>query len=407
MKWVLISFIILIAPLALYADHDTNHTIAQLQEQITSLQAKLQALIATSGGSEDFPPSAPIEVNESAYGTLYPSFTCPMLRYTLMIGSTDKATGLEVSQLQQFLATDSAIYPEGLVTGYYGNLTKRAVQRWQIKYGVVSSVVGEVGGYGTVGPKTRTKIREQCSPREDEYVLKKDEFLIKGIAVRSPNGGEVWVKGSTQEIRWEARGQTRDEPGNIKIMIFYMYPVLCEPYRPCSLLASVGYTVVEETPNDGAYQWVVGQNLAQVIIPENKYFVHIYRADDMSIDDASDDSFQIVDTLPPSPIVSSLMPSRGVVGTQVIIHGSGFTPMGNTIRWGDVSIGDFPSPDGETIQFSVPDGLRVCPSPDSPDFACGAFAQIRPGNYVILVTNANGQSNAITFTVTSIDPVPL
>ena len=48
------------------------------------------------------------------------------------------------------------MYPEGLVTGYYGNLTKLAVGRFQIKYGIVTST-GDAG-YGNVGPKTRAKI---------------------------------------------------------------------------------------------------------------------------------------------------------------------------------------------------------------------------------------------------------
>jgi peptidoglycan hydrolase-like protein with peptidoglycan-binding domain len=46
---------------------------------------------------------------------------------TLTIGSS----GAQVSALQQFLAADPAIYPEGLVTGYFGPLTQAAVMRYQ------------------------------------------------------------------------------------------------------------------------------------------------------------------------------------------------------------------------------------------------------------------------------------
>ena len=63
----------------------------------------------------------------------------------------------DVSNLQQALKTDSSIYSEGLVTGYFGPATLRAVQKFQEKYGLASS---GVPGYGNVGPKTRIKLNE-------------------------------------------------------------------------------------------------------------------------------------------------------------------------------------------------------------------------------------------------------
>lgn len=64
----------------------------------------------------------------------------------------------DVSKLQQLLATDSEIYPEGIVSGYFGPKTLGAVKRFQLKYGVVSS--DSEAGYGSVGPKTRAKLQE-------------------------------------------------------------------------------------------------------------------------------------------------------------------------------------------------------------------------------------------------------
>jgi outer membrane protein assembly factor BamB len=65
-------------------------------------------------------------------------------------------TGEDVAQLQTFLKAQGAdIYPEGLITGYFGNLTKLAVQRFQLKYNIAKA--GD-SGYGYVGPKTRAKI---------------------------------------------------------------------------------------------------------------------------------------------------------------------------------------------------------------------------------------------------------
>jgi peptidoglycan hydrolase-like protein with peptidoglycan-binding domain len=67
-------------------------------------------------------------------------------------------TSSDVYRLQQLLATDSEIYPEGIVSGYFGHKTREAVERFQLKHGVVSSN-NEVG-YGFVGPKTRAKLGE-------------------------------------------------------------------------------------------------------------------------------------------------------------------------------------------------------------------------------------------------------
>lgn len=63
----------------------------------------------------------------------------------------------EVRALQEFLAKDKAVYPEGQVTGKFGGLTLGAVQRFQKKYGIAKA--GDKG-YGVVGPATRAKIVE-------------------------------------------------------------------------------------------------------------------------------------------------------------------------------------------------------------------------------------------------------
>ncbi len=52
-------------------------------------------------------------------------------------------SGQQVSQLQAFLATNPSIYPQGLVTGYFGALTRAAVMRFQSFYGIPA--VGRVG----------------------------------------------------------------------------------------------------------------------------------------------------------------------------------------------------------------------------------------------------------------------
>lgn len=52
-------------------------------------------------------------------------------------------SGSDVSALQTFLALDQTIYPQGLVTGYFGSLTKSAVSNFQARNGI--DTVGRVG----------------------------------------------------------------------------------------------------------------------------------------------------------------------------------------------------------------------------------------------------------------------
>ena len=77
----------------------------------------------------------------------------PPIKATLVMGMTHP----EVRVLQQFLAKDKTVYPEGQVTGKFGGLTLGAVQRFQKKYSIAKP--GD-RGFGVVGPATRAKIAE-------------------------------------------------------------------------------------------------------------------------------------------------------------------------------------------------------------------------------------------------------
>lgn len=67
------------------------------------------------------------------------------------------ARSTDVSRLQKLLASDTSVYPEGLVTGYFGPLTRKAVENFQVKYKVAKK--GDPG-FGTVGPLTRAALKK-------------------------------------------------------------------------------------------------------------------------------------------------------------------------------------------------------------------------------------------------------
>lgn len=62
------------------------------------------------------------------------------------------SSGEEVKLLQKILASDPTLYPEGLVTGFFGSLTEAAVKRLQAKF--------KIEQVGAVGPETLARINE-------------------------------------------------------------------------------------------------------------------------------------------------------------------------------------------------------------------------------------------------------
>jgi peptidoglycan hydrolase-like protein with peptidoglycan-binding domain len=99
--------------------------ISGLLAQIQALQTQINALKATQN------------TLKSETATQIGSFV-----KNLSLGSR----GDDVKALQALLATNSNIYPEGTITGYYGRLTEQAVRRFQKENGIEQA--------GRVGPKT-------------------------------------------------------------------------------------------------------------------------------------------------------------------------------------------------------------------------------------------------------------
>ncbi len=126
-------------------DNPNQTLIQQLLEQIASLKKQIADLIAQQQG-----------------GSVVPPVSCSQISSNLSFGMTSNS---QVTCLQQFLKNQGTdIYPEGLVTGFFGNLTKEAVKRFQEKYASeILTPLGLWGGTGYVGSSTRAKINQMIS----------------------------------------------------------------------------------------------------------------------------------------------------------------------------------------------------------------------------------------------------
>ncbi|TSC78952.1 MAG: NHL repeat containing protein [Parcubacteria group bacterium Gr01-1014_29] len=114
-------------------DVSLQEIVLKLQEQIKTLQAQITELKTQVKFQEEELNAVKIELRISR--SLYKG-----------------VDGDDVKELQAFLKQFPDIYPEGLVTGFFGSLTEEAVRRFQEKHYIET--------IGIVGPKTLSKIQE-------------------------------------------------------------------------------------------------------------------------------------------------------------------------------------------------------------------------------------------------------
>ncbi len=82
--------------------------------------------------------------------------------------------GSEVEELQKCLAKDKEVYPEGEVTGYFGQKTKEAIIKFQEKYAQdILQPWGFKKGTGLVSKNTRNKLNEICFPPSEDFLALK------------------------------------------------------------------------------------------------------------------------------------------------------------------------------------------------------------------------------------------
>ena len=130
--------------------------LSDLQAKLQSLLSQVSAVQAQISTLQESQAAAPAPATS---GALLPY--CLSLTHTLSNGSTDQTTAGEVTKLQQLLAEMPSLYPEGLITGYFGPATARAVARLQQAAGIVPSATA--AGAGTVGLATRLALSQSCA----------------------------------------------------------------------------------------------------------------------------------------------------------------------------------------------------------------------------------------------------
>lgn len=96
--------------------------------------------------------------------------------------------------------------------------------------------------------------------------------------------------------------------------------------------------------------------------------------------------------------LSSISPSQGQAGVQIVIQGTGFTSADNTVHFGIGGTRNLVSTDGGTkVFYTIPHFISPC---DLIVGTCSASAtQVTPGTYPIFVSSSLGSTGANNFTV--------
>ncbi|MEK7554800.1 MAG: peptidoglycan-binding domain-containing protein [Patescibacteria group bacterium] len=335
------------------------------------------------------------------------------------IGATDATTNFEVRSWQFILVSANsgpkatalkAVFDSGVAPGYFGNLTGAATVEWQTAHGISPTCP-------CVGPKTRAAIAAMPASTS--------------LTLITPNGGEAWGVRESQKINWSLQNFPVDTRLRISLEN--------AAGQFIGDLAVIRSTLYFKNEFPWTIESVVDSSGAKTAVPLGAYRIRLRLYDrepctgvscptaftaKVIAEDISEAAFTI-GTSSIAPSITSIEPTSGVIPTTAIItvRGSGFTPTNNTIRFAStgeaiVRVGvvepiypfSYPSAsssDGKTLSFTLPNQgiqeytcfLPECPPPPPSIPTAYGFTQ---GNYTITVTNANGISNTVPFTVTGV-----
>lgn len=157
-------------------------------------------------------------------------------------------TSNEVQKIQEFLKELPGIYPEGLTTGFFGELTEKAIRKFQERYGIEET--------GVVDAALYAKINELRGGATSGVSVATSTVSIATSTVASsslrfsfvyPVYGDRLIASTSQTIQWNSSEQQNTVP-----------TVRLDLYSGGAFIE----TIVSSTPNTGRYEWTPPSRLA-------------------------------------------------------------------------------------------------------------------------------------------------
>ncbi len=222
--------------------------IAQLQQQIATLNSQIVAL-----------KSAQVNVQTSKKDM---NATLKELRGQIACGTS----GEDVATLQTILASDSSIFPEGVINGIYGPKTRQAVKRFQRLTGLTPT--------GCVGPQTLNALNRFL--KQNPIIVQADgsvcALVVKG---EKPKG---WQRKLDRERERMGMSEIPVCSGGIPQSILSLFGIgSTTPYVP----ANTDVTEDERMPGSGkvALCHKPGHGKVTIYVPPTALFAHLGHGD--------------------------------------------------------------------------------------------------------------------------------
>lgn len=271
----------------------------------------------------------------------YYSGSCVSITRTLTYGSR----GSEVSQVQRFLVSRG--YPGGgswMISGRFGPATQTAVRNFQQEMGIALT--------GIIDSQTRDQINQISCNGGSSYNAN-NSSTSNNYNYSSPSYSGVPI------IQNYNQNYSQNYPQN------YQYGNGYNSYN--------GYNNNYTTP-------------IATIPCTSAYYNSYYPCTNT----------QNYNT---APVIYTVSPNSGAIGSTVTINGSGFSPIQNTVRIGSLVVNNITSTDGRTLSFVIPainnsNGYQY-------NYNTYNTASIQLGAYGLTVTNSAGySSNTVSFAIT-------
>ena len=225
----------------------------------------------------------------------------------------------------------------------------------------------------TQAPGTDYKVRITSTTNSTYNDTSDNNFTIPvpTITVKTPNGGESWIRGTTKIINWSST----ESPGT------YVKIELLKP-------GFSNRVIVASTLNDGSHPWLIPATLA----PGNDYKVKITSTINVSNNDSSDNNFAI-----PVPSFTVVSPDGGENWTR------GTT---KNIRWNSTeSPGTYVKI--ELLKAGVLNRVIISSTLNDGSHPWLIPATLAPGNdYKVKITSTINASNNDTSDDNFVIPVP-